>query len=417
MADYTDNQIAKVSDYIAKEAGVGFYNASVLLPMVDTQYSDEYGIMVGGAQNGDTITVRFPARFTTTSSIAMSAGTIQAIKEKTKQLPLNERVAIHTNVDINQATFDLEQRGDKYSKRVLQPMGKSLNAGVESNGFRLLALESQNAIILEDLSDETAVRKEFINMKALLQKQLAPAGDRCTALGSDIEALVSNSVSTFFHSAKQIDKAYEDGTMDQHGGLSWLASDLVYSRVNGAGGNAGTAVTYVEGADTITVKPNVATEFDGIAVGDKIELDLKLINYQTYTTYGNNIQRAVKAVSGSGDAVVLTIDPIIFTDGDSQQNAKGVVNTSTTITVLGTAGETYLCCPVWQKSGITLCSADLFVPKNVEMASQNSVLNVSQRYIRAYDVTGDQLFSRFEALTQWHLLRPEWCGVVECKIS
>lgn len=423
MATYADNDIAKTSGYIAKEAGVGFYNASVLIPMIDTQYSSEYGTMAGGARVGKTIRVQFPAQFITTDSVALSSSTVQAIEEDTKVLTLDTRVAVHTEIDTEQATLELSLNGSEYSERVLQPMGKALNAKMESLGFAKLALEAQNVIVMETpFADADVLRKNFVKARAMLDKQLAPPGDRTAILGSDAEVEVSNSVLPLFHSNQEIEKAYKEGKMGMYGGMKWFASDLVYTRVNGAGGEAGVvAAGYTSGATTMAITAAVSGDLDALAVGDKLDIAVKLVNAETKIAYANNIQRAVKAVTGSGATVTVTIDPIYTAESGAKQNAAAATAAANVVgvavTVLGTAGESYLCCPVFQKKSLTLGNADLYLPKNVEMASRNKVLGVAQRYIRDYQIGSDALPSRFESLITWDMLRPEWAAVLELKIS
>ena len=423
---YADNDIAKTSGYIAKEAGVGFYNHSVLIDNVDTQYSSEYGTQAGGARVGNTIRVRFPAQFITTDSVALSDATVQAIGEDTKVLVLDTRVGVHAEISTEQATLELEAGGSEYSERVLQPMGKALVAKIEALGFAKLALEAQNTMVMETpFADADALRKNFVKVRAMLDKQLAPAGDRFTCLGSDAEVEVANSILPLFHSKSEIERAFKDGEMKTFGGLTWLSSDLTHTRVNGAGGEAGTvAAGYVSGATSIVVTAAVSGDLDDIAVGDKIEIAVKLVNAETKVAYANNVQRAVKTVAGSGATVTLGIDPIYTAESVAKQNCAadkatgGTVNVvGAAVTVLGTAGESYLCCPVWQKKGITLGNADLYMPKNVEMASRNKVLQVAQRFIRDYQIGSDSLPSRYESLITWNVLRPEWLGVLELKIS
>lgn len=422
MATFADNEIAKTSGYIAKEAGVGFYNNSVLIPRIDTQYSNEYGTKSGGARVGNTIRVKFPAQFITTDSVALSAATVQAIEEDTKILTLNTRVGVHAEISTEQATLELEAGGSEYSERVLQPMGKALAAKIESLGFQKLALEAQNVSVLENpLADGKVLRKEFVKMRAMLDKQLAPAGDRTAILGSDIEVEVSDSVLPLYHSQKEIELAYKEGKMANFGGMDWMATDLVYSRVNGAGGEGGTVATYTEGSDTMTITAAVSGDLDNLAVGDKITIAAKLVNAESKIGYGNDITRAIKSKTGTGATVTVTIDPIYTAESGAKQNTAGATSATAivgaAVTVLGTAGETYLVCPVFQKKAITLGSADLYLPKNVEMASRNKVLGVAQRFIRDYQIGTDALPSRYESLITWDILRPEWVGVVECKIS
>lgn len=146
-----------------------------------------------------------------------------------------------------------------------------------------------------------------------------------------------------------------------------------------------------------------------------------MVNAESKQAYGDNIQRAVLAVTGSGATVTVTIDPIYTAESGAKQNTAGATSAAAivaaAVTVLGTAGETYLCCTVHQRKGVTLGNADLYLPNNVEMASRNKVMNVSQRFIRDYQIGSDALPSRYESLITWDLLRPQWVGVLELKIS
>lgn len=419
MASAADNDLAKVSGYIAKQAGVGFYEEAVLTPMVDTQYSEEYGTKSGGARVGNTIRVRMPAQFVATdtySDPSITANTIQAIEEETKVLTLNSRPAVHGEINTEQVTLEIEANGSEYSERVLQPMGKALVAAVESEGFKKMALEAQNTFVYDVAAtavgfDPKALRKSFVQVRAMLDKQLAPKGDRCTVLGSDAELEVSDSVIEFFHSQREIEKAYKEGKMGVMGGLTWMASNMVWTRTNGAGGDAFEVAAYTAGSEFLTL-----TAIGDLEVGDKLEFDsIYLVHPQTKVAYGNKLQRAVKAINGD----VITIDPIWGPvagpglSGAGKQNASALPVATDTLTALGTKGADYLCMPVWQKKAITLGSADLYLPRSVEMSSRNKVHGVGQRFIRDYQIVGDTLPNRLEALIIWDFLRPQWSGVVE----
>lgn len=412
MTTAADNMIAKTEGYVANEAGVGFYNDSLLIPMVNTQYSDEYGKKSGGARVGNTIRVKFPAQFITTSGVALSSSTVQAIVQDTKVLVLDKREGIHMELDTEQVTLEIEAKGSTYSEEVLQPAGSALRAKIEADGFDEIALKAQNVIVMETPYADTALlRKSFVKARAMLDKQLAPKGDRFCILDSDTEVEAADSVLDLYHATSEIEKAYKEGKMGTFGGLLWGCSDLVTSRVNGGGGLVTSVSAFVDGASEITL-----TAVTGIVVGDKIEISLKAVNPETKKAYANNIQRAVLAIDGS----VITIDPIYSIEQGGRANvyaadASAIVGAA--VTVLGTAGETYVACPVFQKKGITLGSADLFLPNNVEMKKRNKVHNVSFRFIRDYLIGSDTLPSRLEALYTWDLIRPEFVAVVELKIS
>jgi hypothetical protein len=156
-----------------------------------------------------------------------------------------------------------------------------------------------------------------------------------------------------------------------------------------------------------------------VKVGDKIQFTTNFfVNPETKIAYATKLQRAVQAIAGN----VITIDPIYgpATSGllhAGKQNASLLPVATQAVTILGTTGETYMCIPVWQKMGITLGSADLYLPKSVEMSARNKVLGVSQRFIRDYQIGSDLLPNRYESLLNISLLYPEFCGVMEWRIS
>ena len=413
MATFANNSIAKTSGYIAKEAALGFYNNTLLLPAVDRQYSSEFGTVAGGAKVGSTIRVRCPAQFTTTSSVALDSSTVQAVVEQTKVLTLSDRTGIHFELSTEQVTLDIESEGSMYSERVLQPAGKALGAAIESKGFALATLQAQNTIVVAGGYTASNMKMNFLNAKALLQKQLAPAGDRWAFVDSNLEVNMVDQQLSFFHANEELEKSYKEGTMGTFGGLKWGASDLIAVRTNGAGGTVVTVTSYTEGAETMVIGGAGAAS---VAVGDKLQFaGISLINAQSKQVYyGTPIQRAVKAKVGS----TITIDPIFsVATGGSQANASALPVATDVITVLGIAGKHYACQLVAQKNGITFANADLYIPNNVDMASREKVMDVSIRYIRDYRIGSDDLPSRLEVLHIWALLRPEWVASVEIQLD
>ena len=148
MTSNADNNIA-VSDYIAKEAGRGFYNNALLIPLTDTQYSKEYGGEAGGARKGKSIRVRYPTTYTTTDQVAIDSSTLNALDEETKVLTLDTDVGVHGDVSITQASLELDQGGSEYAERCLMPMGKALNSRIEEIGFKKMALEAKTLLSLK----------------------------------------------------------------------------------------------------------------------------------------------------------------------------------------------------------------------------------------------------------------------------
>ena len=412
MATYADNSILKTSGYVAKEAALGLYNKSLLLAAVDRQYAAEFGITAGGAKVGSSITIRKPAIFLTTNNVDL---TVSAFTEQSIVVKLATRTGVHFDLDTQQVTLDIESEGKGYSERTLQPAGEAIGSAVESNGFKLIANTASNFSVVESAGyDVTKLKAVIAKMNASLTKQLAPRNDRWAFFSSDFEADFVAGNYTLFHSNEELEKGYKDATVSRFAGLDIGSTDLVYSRLNGAGGDAGFTVSaYTEGSNSITVTH--ATLIADVVVGDKLTITgCNLVNAQTKKAYvGVGVQRTVQAITAvDATHIALTIEPIWFTATDSRQNVSATP-VGKSIVWLGTKGKNYVCIPVLQKSSVTFASADLYLPRNVEMAAREKAMDISLRFIRDYRIGTDDLPNRLEILGDFFAVRPEWMGIVE----
>ena len=90
---------------------------------------------------------------------------------------------------------------------------------------------------------------------------------------------------------------------------------------------------------------------------------------------------------------------------------------STTASVLGVKGKSYLCCPVLHKDAMVLTNVDLARPKKVEMCNTVNYRNVVIRFIEDYSVTTDQFPDRLDMLGVFTSLLPEWIVDVEIQVT
>lgn len=121
---------------------------------------------------------------------------------------------------------------------------------------------------------------------------------------------------------------------------------------------------------------------------------------------------------------MYSIRPIIaegnVTDAESRKKyamANCSALPSAAGSVLGVAGESYICCPVLHKSAVKQTHVDLARPKKVEMCNSVNYKNVVIRFIEDYSVTTDQFPDRLDKLGVYTPLLPEWCVDVEVQIT
>jgi hypothetical protein len=61
----------------------------------------------------------------------------------------------------------------------------------------------------------------------------------------------------------------------------------------------------------------------------------------------------------------------------------------------------------YHKDAITFATADLFLPKGVDMASRIVHDGISLRLVRVYDPNNDRLVTRLDVLYGYAVIRPE----------
>jgi hypothetical protein len=84
---------------------------------------------------------------------------------------------------------------------------------------------------------------------------------------------------------------------------------------------------------------------------------------------------------------------------------------SAAITLQGPASTTYRKNIVFVPEAITMATADLVIPPNVE-ASRKEMDGVTMRWLNQYIIGTDQLGWRLDVVWGALWIRPEWCCVV-----
>lgn len=442
------NSVQKVENYVVKEALKGFYNETLFTGVVDRDFNKEFEER--GAKKGDKIFVKKPAQFRIRKGSKMM---VQDVKELKIPVILGEQVGVDFEFSVREATLDIDHEKSEYSKRFIRPAGSRLASEKDAEGLMKASVGAGYAVVLDDY-DNAALYNGFVDAKAMLNKQFAPkpVSERYAFVGSDIETKLSDNVSKFFNASKDVTKAIKQAGMNSVGvgGLTWGTTDLAYTRVNGAGGTTGT-LAFDGNFTASNINPNgpdyenetqwiAITGGTGVVAGDTLEFTkIFYCNPETKGMYAQKLQRKVLEVgtgANAGKVKVYSIRPNIELDIDgtasiAEEDKKALrtkqamancycsdwSDTTLDFKVLGTAGETYLCCPVLHKSAIKLTSVHLVKPKNVEMSAVEDWKGVFIRFIEDYEVREDMLPDRLDMLAEFTVIYPEWISVVEVKIS
>ena len=109
----------------------------------------------------------------------------------------------------------------------------------------------------------------------------------------------------------------------------------------------------------------------------------------------------------------LTISPALVATGP-YQNVTALPANGAPLTFIGGASAQYEIGVAFHKDAFTFASADLPLPKGLDMAARvsDSQLGISMRAISDYIIQTDQFVTRIDVLYGWALIRPE----LACKI-
>lgn len=420
----TTNSPAYISGYVVKEATKAFMNSRLFSGFVRNEYNDEF--QERGAKKGSTIEVRRPAQFRVRKGAGME---IQDIHEDKVQITLPEQKGVDFQFSARELTLDIDKGGNEYSKRWIRPAGSVLASDFDSEGLDKASKVAGSAVIVGYTATDAQLYKAFLDAKGLLNKFCAPktVTDRMAFVGSDIENRLTENVKQLYNNARAIDKAIKDGTIQDVAGLTWGSTDLDYVHVNGGGGTSFTPGTITPDYENLT-QWIPYTGANGLSVGDTVEFsDSYFVNPEKKKVYTNKLQRKVlglKTESGTKYALVYSIRPLLaevnVTDAESRKKyamANCSALPSAAGTVLGVAGESYICCPVLHKDAMVLTNVDLARPKKVEMCNSVNYKNVVIRFIEDYSVTTDQFPDRLDMLGVYTALLPEWIVDVEIQVT
>lgn len=400
---------------IVQESLMELKNQLGLTKSVNKQYDSQFAR--SGAKRGDTINIRLPERYETTSGAAL---TIQDTEDQSVALQLDQ----HHHVGMGFSNKDLTLSVDAFKERYIKPAVTALANKVDFTGHQQMYKQVYNSVGVPSASALPSTLKGFTQAKA----KIASGGgsiDNLTALvDPNVEASLVEGLKGLFQSSTQISNQYERGEMGMAAGSKFKMSQNVVKHTIGALG--GTPVTnygsaFVEGASTLVTDGWTAAIGNRLKAGDVISIaDVYAVNPQTRQSTGELAQFVVQsdvASDGSGNATI-TLDRAIYAEG-KYQNVDALPQDGKAITIFGHASSyANVVAPqnlVFHKDAFVLGCADFELPGGMDMAArasdEESGLSIS--FVRGFDIVNHRMISRLDILFGWKCIRPEYaCRVV-----
>lgn len=378
-------------------------NTNAFMRNLDTQYDDQYARV--GAKIGSQLRIRLPIDVTVRHG---AAAQFQDVSEQFTTLTM----ATQDGVDLSFPSIDLTLSVDDFAERYLAPginnlagdVAAGVMSGAEGGVCNYIDNEAAGAII-------TPSSTTFLTANAILDTQSAPVMNHRVIVNPFTDARVAGSLAGLFNPATEISDQYRSGGMKNALGLDWMKDQTVIQHTSGSF-SAGTVSGAGQTGTTLTL--NAIT--GSLAKGDIITIaNVNGVNRITKNSYGQLRQFVVVSAVASGGTSVTIYPALIPAGPGGAQVQYQTTDTSpangAAITLLGPASTTYRKNIVFVPEAITMATADLEIPPDVQ-AARHEFDGISMRMVRQYVVGTDQTGTRLDIVWGSLWIRPEWCVVV-----
>lgn len=393
------NTIKTLSDGdITREALRILKNENSTISAVNRQYDDRFAVT--GAKNGGTLQIRMPNRYTVGSSRTVTPADTM---EQTVALT----VGTQKNVAVQFYSSELTLSLDDFSSRILKPAMSVLASDIAASVGTACASAFTNYVGSPGTTPSTFLT--FGQAGERLDWQTAPRdGNRSMILNPTAMTASADGLKGLFAPAGAIGSQYTSGMVDKVTGFNFMMDQSLPTITHGAGASYQTngAPPLVSGTATLAVD----TGTGALSAGQQFTIaGIYEVNPDTKASTGILKVFTVGTAYAGGNGNI-TLSQTIYTSG-AYQNVSAALPDNTALTLIGSASTGYVRNLAFHRDAVVLATADLELPRGVDMASRATMDGLSLRFVRGYDTTTDNFIGRFDILYGIKVVRPEW-GVV-----
>ena len=362
-----------------------------------------------GYKAGDTIFTSKPARFIPQDTFDITSSKQDIVEEKAA-LALDIQKTVGMEIDSLEFATEVELKN--VIQRFVVPAAEAIAQSVEQ-------------VMLERMTDATyqstgtAGSNSFTVADVLagrtkLNQSLCPRGNRHFLLNSASGAQAVDARKGLFQDSTEIAKQYLEGMVGRADGFDWYENELINVHTNGTD-VTGALIngTISEGASSLTIDGLTASST--ITKGTVFTIaNVNKVHPQTKVSYGVAQQFVVTAdatASGAG-AATISISPAIYAGSNGLQNVDALPANNAALTVVGAASTAYAQNLQYHRDAFKMVSVPLIMPKNAELAAQETVDGITVAVIRDFDVNTRTMVTRLDFLGGISAVRPEWANRV-----
>lgn len=385
-------------DMITAKALEILENSLVITRNVNRQYDDSFA--VEGAKIGTTLRIRLPDRTLVTDGAAL-----QVQDENQQYTTLT--VSSQKHIGVNFTTAELTMQLDDFAELILKPRVSQLAASVDAD-----VANAYKSIYASVGTPGTTPATSLVLLQAQqkLNENAAVMNPRYATVNPAANAGLVEGMKGFFNPTGTISRQFKTGMMGE-GVLGYDEINMSQSIKTHTTGDWGTSITVTSTLSTQGTT-SVGISFTGSsktwAVGDVFTIaDCYAVNPQTRESTGSLQQFVVTAAVTGSSTATLTVSPAIYTAANALATVDSFPQAGKAVTMLGSASTVYPQNLVYHRDAITFATADLVMPRGVDMASRQVHNGISLRIVRQYDINNDRLPCRIDVLYGYSVIRPQ----------
>lgn len=385
-------------DMITAKAQEILENNLVITRNVNRQYDDSFARE--GAKIGTTLRIRLPDRALVTDGAALN------VQDENQQYT-TLTVSSQKHIGINFTTAELTMQLDQFADLVLKPRISQLAASVDAD-----VANAYKSIYASVGTPGTTPGTSLVLLQGQqkLNEAAAVMSPRYATVNPAANAQLVEGMKGFFNPSNTISRQFKNGMMGE-GVLGYDEINMSQSIKTHTTGDWGTGITVTSTLSTQGTT-SVGISFTGSSktwnVGDVFTIaDCYAVNPQTRESTGSLQQFVVTAAVTGTSTATLTVSPAIYTSANALATVDSFPASGKTVTMLGSASTVYPQNLVYHRDAITFATADLVMPKGVDMASRQVHNGISMRIVRQYDINNDRLPCRVDVLYGYSVIRPQ----------
>jgi hypothetical protein len=376
-------------DMITAKALVILHQKLNFIGSINREYDSSFA--VAGAKIGTTLRIRNPAQYT------VSTGPTLAVQNSVET---NTTLVVNTqkHVDFSFSTAELTLKIDDFSERFIEPAVAVLAASIEADALSMLTS------VYNQVNGHTAAQtfKNILTARKLLLDNLTPQSKQWQIrLNTQDNVDLVDSLKGLFQSSQKIAAQYTDGVMGTTAGFEFAENTHLSQFTRGA-----EAAYVVDGASQIGAGLLVKTGTGVGNIGDVFTIaGVYRVHPETKVTT-STLQQFVLTAAHAGGAGTLAISPAIVATG-AYKNVSAAPADAAAVTFAGTASTAAGTSLAYHPDAFTFATADLVMPRGVDMASRASKDGLAIRVVRQYDINYDVLPCRLDILYGYAAVRPQ----------